>query len=220
MKAILATALLTTVTASSALADVQLETRAFHSNLRIDAGKVTTEYFTGDVDTETMSEEFFNTPGLGVAAISKVDELVELGLGLNLARYHLSPGNQLDQTVLNAFTRLTLAESENGKFYILAGVSRQQLSQDVKDYDFVKTKISYTPIVNGDLGLGGSIKLGSADLGFEYKYSNTLARGRGTLKSTFAFTGFGEFGVGQSKSKIRDIVLEGQEVALTLGMKL
>jgi hypothetical protein len=220
MKAILATALLTAVTASSALADVQLETRAFHSNLRIDAGKITSELPDGEIFTDRISEDFFNTAGLGVAAVTAVNDVVEFGVGLSLARYYLTTVTQMDQTVLNGFTRLNLAQTESSKFYVLAGVSRQQLSQDVKDNEFVKTDFSYTPIVNGDLGLGGSIKLGSADLGLEYKYSNTLGRGRATLKSTFSIPGFEEFGVGRSKSKIHDIVLEGQEVALTLGMRL
>lgn len=220
MKAILTTALLTAVTASSAMAEVQLETRAYHSNMRIDAGKYTVETAGEDLEVGKMNEDFFNTAGFGVAAVAPIDNAVELGLGLSFARYHPTTDNQLDQTVLSGFTRINLVQTESGRFYVLAGVSSQQLSQDLNDSEFVKTKVSYTPILNADLGLGGSIKLGSADLGIEYKYSNTLSRGRGTLKSSFAFPGFEGVELATSKVKIRDIVLEGQELALTLGVKI
>lgn len=220
MKTLIATALLTTLTASSAWADIQLETRAYHSNMRVDAGKVTVESLGEDLETGEFSEDFLNTAGFGIAAIAPLDETVELGLGLSLARYHPTPGNQTDQTSVSGFTRINLAKTDSGRFYVLAGLSSQQLSQELDDNEFINTKINYTPTLNGDLGLGGSIKLGAADLGLEYKYSNTLSRGRGTLKSSFSFPGFDGVEVATVKAKIRGLVLEGQELALTLGLKL
>ncbi|HET9235938.1 MAG TPA: hypothetical protein VFO10_01735 [Oligoflexus sp.] len=217
MKSLLAAALLSALAASSATAQVQFETRAFHSNLRIDAGRVTSEIF-GDMNyEENMSEAFFNTAGLGFGLIAPVDETVEFGLGVSFARYNPTPGNELNQTVANGFTRINFAHTANGKFYMLAGVSRQQLTQHFESTPYTRVQARYTPIVNGDLGLGASFQLDQVDIGFEYKYTNTLSPGRGTLKSSWKIPSFME---GSGKSKIRDVVLEGQELALTCGIKL
>jgi opacity protein-like surface antigen len=218
MKSLLATALLTTMTATSAIAQVQFETRAFHSNLRIDAGRVTSEIL-GDVDyeEEEMSEAFLNTAGLGFGLIAAVDETVEFGLGVSFARYNPVPENELNQTVANGFTRINFAHTPHGKFYMLAGVSRQQLTQHFEGNEFARIRARYSPIVNGDLGLGASFQLDKVDIGFEYKYSNSLGRGRATLNSSWKIPGFHSV---SSKYRIRDIVLEGQELALTCGIKL
>jgi opacity protein-like surface antigen len=217
MKSLLASALLTALTASSAMAQVKFETRAFHSNLRIDAGRVTSEILNDGDYEEDMSEAFFNTAGLGFGLIAPVDETVEFGLGVSFARYNPEPENELNQTVANGFTRINFAHTPSGKFYMLAGISRQQLTQHFEGNEYARIRARYSPIVNGDLGLGASFQLDNVDIGFEYKVTNTLAPGRGTLKSTWKIPGFMS---GASKSKIRDIVLEGQELALTCGIKL
>jgi opacity protein-like surface antigen len=217
MKSLLATALLTTLTATSAMAQVQFETRVFHSNLRIDASRVTSEILGESDIEEDMSEAFFNTAGLGFGLIAPVDETVEFGLGVSFARYNPVPENELNQTVVNGFTRINFAHTSNGKLYLLAGVSRQQLTQHFEGNEFARTRARYSPIVNGDLGLGASFQLDKVDIGFEYKYTNTLGRGRATLQSNWKVPGWMS---GSSKSKIRDIVMEGQELALTCGIKL
>jgi hypothetical protein len=56
MKSLLTAALLTTLTATSAMAQVQFETRVFHSNLRIDARRVTSEILGESIIEEDMSE--------------------------------------------------------------------------------------------------------------------------------------------------------------------
>lgn len=217
MKSLLAAALLTALTATSAMSQVQFETRVFHSNLRVDGGRVTSEIFGEAEYEEDLSEAFFNTAGLGFGLIGPVDETVELGLGVSFARYNPVPENELNQTVVNAFSRINFAHTSHGKFYLLAGVSRQQLTQHFEGNEFARARARYSPIVNGDVGLGASFQLDKVDFGFEYKYTNTLAPGRATLQSTWKVPGWMS---GSSKSKIRDVVMEGQELALTCGIKL
>lgn len=221
MKAIISTALLTVLTASAAHAEgLQLETRAFHANMRLDSGKTTYIVDGESPETGRVSESFFNTAGFGVSAVQTIDDVLDFGLGLSFARYYPNDGVQIDQTVLNGFSRINLAKTETARFYMLAGLSRQQLAQEIESDDYSSYKSSFTPIVNGDLGLGGSIKLGSADLGLEYKYSSTLARGRASLKSFYSYTTLVGTERSREKVKIKDIVLEGQELALTLGVKI
>jgi len=221
MKTIISTALLTVLSASAAYGEgLQVETRAFHTNMRLDSGETVSIIDGEDSETGRMSEAFFNSAGFGVSAVQSIDDVVDLGLGLSFARYYPNDGVQLDQTVLNGFSRINLAKTETARFYMLAGLSRQQLSQDIESDDYSSYKSSFTPIVNGDLGLGGSFKLGSADLGLEYKYSSTLARGRASLKSFYSYTTLVGTESGREKVKVKGIVLEGQELALTLGMKI
>lgn len=222
MKAILALTFLSAVTASSATAEVHFETRAFHSKLRMDADRVILVNKGEDTNAAGYDSRQLDTAGLGLSVIAPVHDIVEFGLGLSLARYHPSTRAELNQTALNGFTRINLAQTESGKLYFLAGVSRQQLTEDIEATELVDFKVQYSPIVNGDLGLGGSIKLGPVDLGLEYKYTTTLAPGRATFKNKHATPALEE-DMGYfvpSKVKIRDLVLKGQELALTLGMKL
>ncbi|WP_141736107.1 hypothetical protein [Oligoflexus tunisiensis] len=220
MKAVLATALLATLTASSALAEVQVETRAFHTNLRLDSEEVIYVADGLGKDTFTMNEDHFNTAGFGIAAVNAIDDTLEFGLGLSFARYYPTTKVQIDQTILNAFTRINLAKTETGKVFILGGLSRQQLAQEFDDEQLGTTEGRYTPIVNGDVGLGGSLNLGGADLGLEYKYSSTVASGRASIRNNYNGQGFALTGTRRDKMKVKGVVLEGQEIALTLGMKI
>lgn len=221
MKAIISSALLTVFVASAAHAEgLQVETRAFHANMRVDAKKITFIENGRTVGTTDMSESFFNTAGFGVAGVYSADDTLDLGLGLSLARYYPNNGVTVDQTVLNGFSRFNLVKTEAGKFYVLVGLSRQQLSQDVEDGEDESYKSSFTPIVNADAGIGGSIKLGAADLGLEYKYTNTLAKGRASLHNRYTHMGVAGMVTETEKTKIKDTVLEGHELALTLGVQL
>jgi hypothetical protein len=220
MKTVFATALLATLATSSALAEVQVETRAFHTNLRLDSEEVIYVSDRLGKETYTMNESHYNTAGVGLSAVNTIDEVLEVGLGLSFARYYPTTNVQLDQTVLNAFTRVNLAQSETGKVFIMGGLSRQQLDQDFDDKRLGSTKANYTPIVNGDVGVGGFLNLGGADLGLEYKYSSTVASGRASIKNTYNAEGFALTGTPRDKNKIKGVVLEGQEISLTLGMSI
>ncbi len=221
MKAILSTVLLAGLAATSAHAEgLQVETRTFHSNLRIDGNSVTFTdedgSFTGDV-----TKAFFNTAGLGVAAVYGLSDAVDLGVGLSLARYYPNTDRHLDQTVLNGFVRYNVIKTEAGKLYGLAGVSRHSLDLSVDEEDGYSQSSKITPVGNVDAGIGGALTLGSVDLGLEYKYSNSVGRGRITSKESYTYTNaLGLQTVEKAQSRYTGLKLEGQELALTVAVKL
>ncbi|HYX38108.1 MAG TPA: hypothetical protein VE954_33835 [Oligoflexus sp.] len=221
MKSIISTVLLTVLTSSAAYGEgLQVETRAFHANMRLDADKATYLQDGAPATTDGVSSSYYNTAGLGLAAVHVVDDILELGLGFSFARYYPSNGVQMDQTVLNGFSRINLAKTETSKVYMLGGLSRQQLTQDNESNEFARYKSSFTPIVNVDLGIGGTINFGSADLGLEYKHSNTVAAGRASFQSLYKIQGLTGNQVSSDKIKFRNVALEGQELALTFGVKM
>ncbi len=221
MKAILSTVLLAGLAATSAHAEgLKVETRTFHSNLRIDGNRVTFTDEDGSF-TADVSKVFFNAPGLGVAAVYGLNDAVDLGVGLSLARYYPNTDRQLDQTVLNGFVRYNVIKTEAGKMYGLAGVSRHSLDLNVDEEDGYSQSSKVTPVGNLDAGIGGAITLGSIDLGLEYKYSNSVGRGRITSKETYTYTNaLGLKMEEKGQSRYTGLKLEGQELALTLAVKL
>jgi hypothetical protein len=222
MKAILSTALLAALTASATYADgLHVETKAFHANMRLDAEKSIYNEDGSPAVVNGVSSAYFNTAGFGVSAVQNIDEILDFGLGLSYARYYPENSVTIDQTVLHGFSRINLVATESSKVYMLAGLSRQQLAQQIEDNGFISHKSRFTPLVNGDLGLGGSIQFGTAELGLEYKYSNTLAAGRASIQSaTRIQTRLATPQIHREKNKLKDVVLEGQELALTVGVKL
>lgn len=222
MKALLATALFTALMASSAHAEgLQFETRAFHTNLRIHGNTATQvvdgrQTFTADVDAS-----YYNSAGFGVNAVYGLNDAFDLGLGVSHARYYPDTETRLDQTVANGFLRYNLVKSSAGKIYFMAGVSRQMLSQNMKDTDDVSWSARITPVGNVDGGIGGALTLGAVDLGLEYKYSNSVGRAHGTFKETQ--TSVDEAGLVTTevgKTRFSGLKVEAQELALTVGMKL
>jgi hypothetical protein len=221
MKAILSTVLLTGLAASAAHAEgLQVETRAFHSNLRIDGSKVTLTDEESSV-TADVNKTFLNTAGLGVAAVYGVNEAVDLGVGFSLASYFPETDSQIDQTVVNGFMRYNFIKTESGKLYGLVGVSRHFLNEEVDEEEGYDQTIRIKPVANVDAGFGGTLTWGSVDLGLEYKYSNSVSRGRVSIKESYTYSdALGLRTVESSKTRFTGLKLEGQELALTLGVKL
>lgn len=220
MKTMLSAVLLTALAASSAHAEgLQVETRAFHSNLRIDGNKVTRTDEDGSFSAD-VRKSFHNTAGFGVAAVYGLNEAVELGLGLSLARYYPNVESKFDQTVVNGFLRYNFIKTQSGKLYGMAGVSRHTLSEKVEEEADYSHKSTITPVGNVDAGLGGALTIGSVDLGLEYKYSNSVSRGRVNVKESYSYTSAGLRYTESAKTRFTGLKLEGQEMAFTVGVKL
>ncbi|HYX38415.1 MAG TPA: hypothetical protein VE954_35380 [Oligoflexus sp.] len=221
MKAILSTALLTVLTASAAHAEgLKVETRAFHANMQLDAEKSTYKEDGTPATVDGVSSAYFNTAGFGLSAVQTVDDVLDFGLGLSVARYYPTKTSQIDQTVLHGFSRINLVKTDASRVYMLAGLSRQQLVQDIESDAYANYKTRYTPIVNGDLGLGATFTVGNADLGLEYKYSNTLAAGRASLQGLYKNPGLRGVQISSDKNKLKGVTLQGQELALSVAVKL
>lgn len=218
MKSILSATLIALIASSAAHAEgLQLETRIFHAakNERISSVK-TYENGTYGSTIENIDHDYDTTAGAGVAASVSVLDQLDAGVGYSFARYFRSTtSTQVDQT-LQLFTRYNVQKSENSKFYLLAGVSEHRLKDDVSEPANFRFRSSFAPITNYDVGLGGSLKLGSVDLGLEYKYSNTLAKARAQIVSRSY--GFGL--VEEQKLQLKGVELEGHEVSVTLGVKI
>ncbi len=223
MKMFLSTALLAAFAASLAHAEVKVESRVFHSNLRLDA-KSSTFYSPDSVESNGRQESFFNTAGVGVAGVFSPNQAIDMGIGYSYARYYVNSGTQIDQQVASLFSRFNLLQSETGKVYALVGASSHQLDQKFAtergSTSSVEAESSYSPIVNYDAGLGAAITLAGLDLGLEYKYSNTLSKGQGTVKEKSSYISLTGPVVENYKSKIKGISAETQELSMTLSVKI
>ncbi|MDQ3234071.1 MAG: hypothetical protein M3Q07_19865, partial [Pseudobdellovibrionaceae bacterium] len=155
MKTFLSAALISMVTASAAqAAAIQFETRAFHSNLRLDAKETTHSINGTEVGTERVHETFDNTAGGGVAVVFNLDEHLDLGLGYSRARYFPGADVRTDQTMLSAFSRWTLYQSPATRFYFLAGLTQHDLDTLDTGGRSMTVESSITPVMNYDVGLG------------------------------------------------------------------
>lgn len=216
MKTALSAALFVTLAASTAEASaIQVETRAFHSNLRLSL-KETVQSINGrDIGTTGSDELFLNTAGGGIAFIGKLDEYVSLGAGYERARYFPGPDATINQQTLCLFTRFTLYQGPISHVHLLAGLSQQSLTAEATDVD-----VKYSPVMNYDFGLGHTWSFGLWRVGLAYKYSDTF--GRGNNRTVIRSRIYNEFQLVDTevKARARNFNIEQQQLSLSLGVNL
>jgi opacity protein-like surface antigen len=211
------------LSAASAQAGIQLETRTFHSNLHLKADKIT-RFDAEGVESARGSSAYFNTAGLGVAASAPVLENLDVGLGYGVARFYPTTGNTIDLHSISAFSRYSFIRNESSRIYGLAGLSSQQLNERIEDdsgpgYRYsASSRFQYAP--SFELGFGGSMTFGVLAVGLEYKYSHSLKKTSGTVKTFDQDSSTDGVYLLSSRTKVKGLTLEGQEAALTLGMSL
>ncbi len=211
--------LLLTATASQASA-LQVETRAFHSNLRLDMKSAVLTMNGQDIGTQEGGEYFQNTAGGGIALVANLDPYVSLGLGYDRARYFPSPDYKMDQQMLSLFTRWTLYQGESSRLHFLTGVSQHRLSGQGDPIPNMNLTVKYSPVMNYDLGLGQTWTFGSFNVGLAYKYSDTFGRGNSQVVMRSRFSDKLQLTESESKTKIRNFNIEQQELSLQVGVNI
>jgi hypothetical protein len=222
MRTLVSASLLLLLSASTVqAAAVQLETRAFHSHLRLDHKDSVMTVNGQEVDRLEGGEDFENTAGGGIGLIAHLDPYVSLGVGYDRARYFPSPDVKSDQQVLSLFTRWTLYRGATSRLHFHTGVSQHTLTQKSDALAGNDMDIKYSPVLNYDLGLGQTWTFGLWNVGLAYKYSDTFGRGNSqTVMRTRALVDPFTLTVAEVKTKLRNFNIEQQELALTFGFNI
>jgi hypothetical protein len=221
MKAVLPSALIFVLSASAAqAAALQIETRAFHSNLHLEM-KDSVETINGqDVETQGSNEAFQNAAGGGVAFAAQLDKYLSLGVGYDRARYFPDPDTTIDHQIIGMFTRWTLHQGESNRLYLLAGVSQHSLLGKNETLSRSEAEYKYSPVMNYDVGLGHTWTFGLWNVGLAYKYSDSF--GRGDSRTVIRTRVHDEYRLvtAESKTRFRRFNIEQQELSLNFGVNL
>jgi hypothetical protein len=216
MKTAFSAAFILTLVASTAHGSaLQVETRAFHSNLHLALKQAIYTVDGQQIGTDGASESFRNAAGGGVAFVGTLDEYVSLGVGYERVRYFPAPETTTDQQSLSMFTRFNLYQGDISQLYFLAGLTEHRLTAEAEVVD-----VKYSPVMNYDFGLGHNWNFGMWTVGLAYKYSDTF--GRGNNRTVIRSRVYNELQLVETevKTRVKNFNIEQQQLSLSLGVNI
>ncbi len=191
--------------------DMHIGLETFHSNMR---------------STATFAEVYFdkrmltynNAPGVGLIGLHSVADDWALGLGLGYVRYYQGNARFMDRTSMQLFARYFWWRRDVFELFSKTGFSQQQLHADQPKSSGFHS--NYEPIFNYDVGIGGALKLGSGSFALEYRYADSISKGRASVSYPYLILSSPAGSPVSAKLKLKDIEIQTHELALTTSVAL